>query len=105
MPRPGKLKEAIEMADMVHSLRCPGEVPVILGSVENFDISDSGEYDIWIQNGVIYYFISCPKGPHECLTQLLNLTINYALRNVIGKNVLIPYNQLSRLPHFIHKTT
>jgi hypothetical protein len=63
----------MEDAFVQHDKKCPGEAMIPIGLAPDIDLTESGEYPIWVQDGIVQLLISCPSEGHQNLSQVLFL--------------------------------
>lgn len=76
------LRAAILDGIKSHLKSCPGEELIPIGRIEDF-FDDTEEADMpcpyWVQDGIVYLTVECPKRPHETLKEHLSQAIGAAL--------------------------
>jgi hypothetical protein len=77
--------DAVRRSLELHNIACPGEVDISLGKVELFDMSQSGEVDVLIQHGEVYYFIHCPLFMHDSIVHELQMAFLRAVEEALGE--------------------
>lgn len=77
--------EAARLSYEQHYLCCPGESDICLGNVESFDMTESGEVDVLIQDGRVYHFITCPQLLHGIILSELTFAFQDALAHALGR--------------------
>jgi hypothetical protein len=76
--------DAVEISKQRHNVICPGEVNICLGKAVEFDLSNSGEVDVLVQNGEVFHLLHCPKVAHEVVIAEIFVAVNDALRDSLG---------------------